>query len=196
MTGPPAVACLLLQVVIDRLISSACFSHQRGLSLEPMSSYQVLYDFVLARGNYKHAAAAMLAYARRLRAMAASPAVGSSHSDKQQLQQVVLEVQAAYGELSWAGGHQDLRAPAVCSMGEACCSWQLMDARFCPVQCAAKQQAASFQALPDILVLVVAPCLPMLLQMPASASCSCWSPQTRGWTPHSASCSSTRPQHL
>jgi hypothetical protein len=32
---------LALQVVIDRLISSACFSQQRGLAIEPLSSYQV-----------------------------------------------------------------------------------------------------------------------------------------------------------
>lgn len=126
MTGALAVACLLLlQVVIDRLISSACFSQQRGLALEPLSSYQVLYDFVLAWGNYKHAAAAMLAYARRLRAMAASSAVGSSHTDKQHLQQIVLEVQAAYGELSWTGGYQVcLRQLSATWVAWACCLWQ------------------------------------------------------------------------
>lgn len=91
---------LLVQIVIDRLVSSACFSHQRGLALEPLASYHVLYDFLVAWGNYKHAAAAMLAFARRLRGMASSAAVGSSHSDKQQLQRIVLEVQAAYGEFT------------------------------------------------------------------------------------------------
>lgn len=89
---------VVLQVVIDRLVSSACFSQQRGLSLQPLSGYQVLYDFLLAWGNYKHAAAAMLSYARRLRSMAAAAAAGSSASDKQQLQEMVTEVQAAYGE--------------------------------------------------------------------------------------------------
>lgn len=87
-----------LQIVIDRLVSSACFSHQRGLAVESLSSYNVLYDFVLAWGNHKHAAAAMLAFARRLRSMAASAAAGSSHSNKQQLQQIVKDVQSAYGE--------------------------------------------------------------------------------------------------
>jgi hypothetical protein len=98
---------LCLQIVIDRLVSSACFSHQRGLAIEPLSSYNVLYDFVLAWGNHKHAAAAMLAFARRLRSMAAS-AVGSSHSDKQQLQQIAKEVQSAYGK------HKLTRAASSC----------------------------------------------------------------------------------
>lgn len=57
-----------------------------------------MYDFLLSWGNYKHAAAAMLSYARRLRSMAAAAAAGSSSSDKQQLQEMVTEVQAAYGE--------------------------------------------------------------------------------------------------
>lgn len=88
-------AHLLLQVVIDRLVSSACFSQQRGLSLEALSGYQVLYDFLLGWGNYKHAAAAMLAFARRLRAMAA-PAPGSGNYSEQ-LQEIAVEVQGAYG---------------------------------------------------------------------------------------------------
>jgi hypothetical protein len=90
------------QVVIDRLVSSACFSHQRGLTLEPLSSYQILYDFLMAWGHYKHAAAAMLAFARRLRSMAAAAAAtggsSSSQADRRQTRQVVTEVQAAYGE--------------------------------------------------------------------------------------------------
>jgi hypothetical protein len=87
-----------LQIVIDRLVSSACFSHQRGLAVDALSSYNVLYDFVLAWGNHKHAAAAMLAFARRLRSMAAAAALGSSHSDKQQLQHIAQEVESAYGK--------------------------------------------------------------------------------------------------
>jgi hypothetical protein len=58
---------------------------------------QVLFDFLLAWGNYKHAAAAMLAFARRMRSMAAS-AAGTTPSEQQQLMRIVAEVQAAYGE--------------------------------------------------------------------------------------------------
>jgi hypothetical protein len=104
-------ACVLLpvhQVVIDRLVSSACFSQPRGLALEPLSSYQILYDCVMAWGHYKHAAAAMLAFARRLRGMAAAAAAGgssSSQADRRQTRQVVTEVQAAYGESSAPPAH-------------------------------------------------------------------------------------------
>lgn len=87
---------LIAQVVIERLVSSACFSHPRGLSLEPLSGYQVLYDFLTAWGHFKHAAAAMLAFARRLRSMAAGGS--SNQADKKHMRQVVAEVQGAYGE--------------------------------------------------------------------------------------------------
>lgn len=69
---------------------------------------QVLFDFLLAWGNHKHAAAAMLAFARRLRSIAAS-AGDTTPSEQQQLVRIVAEVQAAYGEAAAFPGSWWLR---------------------------------------------------------------------------------------
>jgi hypothetical protein len=55
----------------------------------------VLFDFQLARGNHKAAAAAMLSHARRLRAAGEA---GRKQQRAGSLQETVDEVIAAYGE--------------------------------------------------------------------------------------------------
>lgn len=63
-----------------------------ALSVQPCA-HQVLFDFLVAWGNFKHAAAAMLGYARQLRATAAAGRIGYLT-----VEAVVEEIKAAYGE--------------------------------------------------------------------------------------------------
>lgn len=78
--------------MIDKLERRALHSE---LSLQP-SAHHVLYDFLVAWGNYKHAAAAMLAYARRLRAAALKGVVRHLSADA-----LIAEITGAYGEACW-----------------------------------------------------------------------------------------------
>lgn len=78
-----------LQLVIGMLERRALHS---PLTAQP-SAHHVLFDFLVAWGNYKHAAAAMLGYARRLRAAAAGGRI--AHMT---VEDVVHEISAAYGE--------------------------------------------------------------------------------------------------
>jgi hypothetical protein len=80
-----------LQLVIDKLTRRALHSE---LSVKPCP-HQVLFDFLLAWGNHKAAAAAMLSHARRLRAAAGA---GGKQWRGAALQEAVDEVMAAYGE--------------------------------------------------------------------------------------------------
>jgi hypothetical protein len=96
-------------VVIDRLESRAAYG-DLGSRLHD-SAYHALYDFLVTWGNYKHAAAAMLAYARRVRVEVAAEANYAAGS-RQDTDAAVAEVQAAYGALGcWPGAH---------------CAWQLL----------------------------------------------------------------------
>ncbi|KAF6256778.1 hypothetical protein COO60DRAFT_79441 [Scenedesmus sp. NREL 46B-D3] len=78
----------VVELVIDKLTRRALHSE---LSVTPCP-HQVLFDFHLAWGNHKAAAAAMLSHARRLRAAGASGKQQRGAS----LQEAVNEVMAAY----------------------------------------------------------------------------------------------------
>jgi hypothetical protein len=79
------------QLVIDKLTRRALHSE---LSVTPCP-HHVLFDFLLAWGNHKAAAAAMLSHARRLRTEGAA---GGKQRRGAALQDTVDEVVAAYGE--------------------------------------------------------------------------------------------------
>jgi hypothetical protein len=91
---PFHVSCL--QLVIDKLTRRALHSE---LSVKPCP-HQVLFDFLLAWGNHKAAAAAMLSHARLLRAAAGA---GGKQWRGAALQEAVDEVMAAYGERAFGG---------------------------------------------------------------------------------------------